>query len=208
MTQYGFHFDNSRCTGCRTCQFACMDYKDLSRESSPRRIYDYEGGEWEVAEDGSATCSVFSYHVSLGCQHCDHPACVAVCPTKAMHKDPETGLVSVDASKCIGCGYCAMNCPYNVPKVDKTVGHTVKCDGCADRIAEGKRPICVEACPLRALDFGEVKELKEKYHNTVRGIAPMPDPSITSPNIFISNSDDAQVTGDTTGFVSNAEEVK
>lgn len=208
MTQYGFHFDNSRCTGCRTCQLACMDYKDCSLETSFRKVYDYEGGTWEVADDGTATCNVYSYHVSLGCQHCDHPSCVDVCPTKAMHKDPETGLVNVDASKCIGCGYCVMACPYNVPTVDYEAKHSVKCDGCADRVAAGLHPICVESCPLRALDFGDVRKLKEKYPNTIRGIAPMPDPSITSPNIYITTSDDARVTSEADGLVSNSKEVK
>lgn len=209
MTQYGFHFDSSRCTGCRTCQMACMDYKgSTSLDVANRRIYDYEGGDWTVGEDGTATCSVFSYHVSTSCQHCKGAACIKNCPTKAMHKDPETGLVSVDATKCIGCGYCAMACPYNAPHVDREVGHSVKCDGCAERVAAGQRPICVEACPLRALDFGEFSELKLKYHNTVRGIAPLPDPSITNPSLCITTCPDSKVVGDETGFVSNVEEVK
>ena len=119
MTQYAFYFDSSRCTGCRTCEMACKDYNDTTTEFNYRKVYDYEGGEWTTNEDGSCTCSAFVYHVSLGCQHCDDPACTHVCPTGAMHKDPETGLVSVDADKCIGCGYCFQVCPTQALYVDK-----------------------------------------------------------------------------------------
>lgn len=208
MTQYGFYFDNSRCTGCRTCQMACMDYKDMPNELAFRKVYDYEGGNWEQAEDGSVSCKVFSYHVSLSCQHCKNPVCVKNCPTGAMGKDPETGIVSVDRDKCIGCGYCAMTCPYDAPKISRTHGGSVKCDGCKDRVAQGLKPICVGACPLRALDFGDIHELKEEHQHTIRGIAPMPDPSITDPSIRITASFDAQVVSDTKGYVSNPKEVK
>ena len=76
-------------------------------------------------------------------------------------------------------------CPYNVPIVDKALGKGVKCDGCADRVAEGKSPICVEACPLRALEFGDIEELRAKHEGTVAGIAPMPSPDETTPSIAI-----------------------
>lgn len=206
MTQYGFYFDNTRCTGCRTCTMACKDYNDLSLDYSYRKVYDYEGGSW-TETDGTYTTDCFVYHVSLGCQHCDDPACISVCPTEAMHKDPDTGLVLVDETKCIGCGYCAMNCPYNVPKVNRELGHSIKCDGCVSRVAEGKNPICVDACPLRALDFGPIEELRQKYEG-VAGIAPMPDPSMTNPNIVIKKSPAALDPGDTTGKVTNTQEVE
>lgn len=140
MTQYGFYFDSTRCTGCRTCEIACKDYKDLGVDFAYRHVYDCEGGDWQMQSDGTYTQDCFVYHVSLGCQHCDDPACVKVCPTTAMHKDASTGLVSVDEHKCIGCGYCHMACPYNAPKVDREKGHSVKCNGCAERVAEGKTP--------------------------------------------------------------------
>ena len=96
-----------------------------------------------------------------------------------MHKDAETGLVSVDADKCVGCGYCHMACPYNAPKVDRSKGHSVKCDGCAERVAAGEKPVCVEACPARALDFGTVEEMSKVGE---RGnIAPLPEPSLHEP---------------------------
>lgn len=206
MTQYGFYFDSTRCTGCRTCEMACKDYKDLSTEVSYRKVYDCEGGTWKAGENDTYTQECFAYHVSLSCQHCDDPACVKVCPTTAMHKDPETGLVSVDAGKCIGCGYCHMACPYNSPKVDREKGHSVKCDGCAERVAAGKRPICVEACPLRALDFGDISELRGKYEG-VNEVAPLPEARYTNPNIVIKPCPAAELAVNEAGLVANPLEV-
>ena len=102
MATYGFYFDNSRCTGCRTCSMACRDYNDTPREISFRKVYDVEGGGWEQAEDGTCTTTAYVYHISLGCQHCADPACIKACPTTAMHKDAKTELVVVDPEKCIG----------------------------------------------------------------------------------------------------------
>ena len=205
MTQYGFYFDSTRCTGCRTCEIACKDYKDLGVDFAYRHVYDCEGGDWQMQSDGTYTQDCFVYHVSLGCQHCDDPACVKVCPTTAMHKDASTGLVSVDEHKCIGCGYCHMACPYNAPKVDREKGHSVKCDGCAERVAAGEKPVCVEACPARALDFGTIEEMAKLGE---RGnIAPLPEPTYTKPNLYIKASADALLAGDENGKVVNPLEV-
>ena len=151
-------------------------------------MIDYEGGGWTVAEDGTLSQDAFAYHISLACNHCANPACAQVCPTEAMHRD-ELGLIWPDHSKCIGCGYCTMACPYHAPAIDKTLKRSSKCDGCRERIAAGLAPICVEACPLRALDFGEKGELHERhedYWDEVRGdILPLPEESATGPNLFI-----------------------
>lgn len=185
-----FFFDNSRCTGCRTCQLACKDYHDLSIDQTYRKVYDMESGACSMDERGVVTHTCKLYHVAIGCNHCEDPACTKVCPTGAMEKDPETGLVSVDGDKCLGCGYCVMACPYGAPTLDKTVGHTIKCDGCKNRVAEGKKPICVEACPLRALDFGEVEEMKA--HGESHDIDPLPSSSYTKPSLYIRMSPDAK----------------
>ena len=140
----GFYFDNARCTGCRTCVMACKDYHDHGADEGFRRVIDYEGGGWTVAEDGTLSQDAFAYHISLACNHCANPACAQVCPTEAMHRD-ELGLIWPDHSKCIGCGYCTMACPYHAPAIDKTLKRSSKCDGCRERIAAGLAPICVEA---------------------------------------------------------------
>ena len=94
MTQYGFFFDSTRCTGCRTCEMACKDYKDLSATIAFRKVYDYEGGAWSDAGDGTFTSDAFAYHVSLGCQHCAMPACMAKCPQGAIEKDTKAWCTS------------------------------------------------------------------------------------------------------------------
>ncbi len=139
MTQYGFYFDATRCTGCHTCEAACRDYHDLGLDFTFRHVYEIEGGGWNQASDGTWSTDSYTYYVSTSCQHCDNPACTHVCPTGAMHKDND-GIVSVDVKKCIGCGYCELACPYGNPKVDREKGHSTKCDGCASRLAEGKSP--------------------------------------------------------------------
>ncbi|EBD3622992.1 dimethylsulfoxide reductase subunit B, partial [Salmonella enterica] len=148
-TQYGFFIDSSRCTGCKTCELACKDYKDLTPDVSFRRIYEYAGGDWQE-DNGVWRQNVFAYYLSISCNHCEDPACTKVCPSGAMHKRDD-GFVVVNEEVCIGCRYCHMACPYGAPQYNAAKGHMTKCDGCHDRVAEGKKPICVESCPLRAL---------------------------------------------------------
>lgn len=206
MTQYGFYFDSSRCTGCKTCEMACKDYKDLPSTMAFRNVYDYEGGTWTAGEGGTYTPDVFAYHVSMACNHCDQPKCLASCSQGAIEKNGKTGLVTIDQEKCIGAGTCVEACPYNVPILNKETKKGIKCDGCADRVADGLKPICVEACPLRALDFADIEELRAT-HGDVAGIAPMPTPDETRPNIVIKECAASKVPGDTTGAIVNEKEV-
>lgn len=137
-TQYGFFIDSSRCTGCKTCELACKDFKDLGPEVSFRRIYEYAGGDWQE-DNGVWHQNVFAYYLSISCNHCDDPACTKVCPSGAMHKR-EDGFVVVDEDVCIGCRYCHMACPYGAPQYNAEKGHMTKCDGCYSRVAEGNNP--------------------------------------------------------------------
>jgi anaerobic dimethyl sulfoxide reductase subunit B (iron-sulfur subunit) len=127
-TQYGFYIDSSRCTGCKTCELACKDYKDLTPDVSFRRIYEYAGGDWQE-DNGVWHQNVFAYYLSIACNHCEDPACTKVCPSGAMHKR-EDGFVVVDEDVCIGCRYCHMACPYGAPQYNAAKGHMTKCDGC------------------------------------------------------------------------------
>lgn len=203
--QYGFYFDSDRCTGCKTCELACKDYKDLDTNVNFRRIYEYAGGDWQQQANGCWQHNVFAYYLSISCNHCDNPACVSVCPTGAMHKT-EDGFVIVNEAICIGCRYCHMACPYDAPQYDAMKGHMTKCDGCHSRIVEGKKPICVDACPLRALDFAPIDELRKTYGD-LAAIAPLPSPEHTAPSLVIKTNKNARPTGDTTGFLANPREV-
>lgn len=184
MEQFGFYFNAKRCTGCKTCMLACKDYRNLDAFVSFRQVYEFVGGSWSKDERGCWAQDCFAFYVSSACNHCASPACMEVCPTGAMGKN-ELGLVSVDEHRCIGCGYCALSCPYHAPKVDRTVGHSVKCDGCSQRAREGSAPVCVEACPLRALEFGPISDLRAR-HGRVADMPPLPDSSKTAPNLVLS----------------------
>jgi anaerobic dimethyl sulfoxide reductase subunit B (iron-sulfur subunit) len=205
MAQQGFYIDNSRCSGCKTCEIACKDYKNLGTDILFRKIYDYEGGGWVQRDDGTWDQNVFMYHLSVACNHCTVPACVAVCPVTALIKDGDTGLVYIDDELCIGCGVCVTACPYQVPKLDVELSKAQKCDGCIDRIKEGKQTICVEACPIRALDMGDIDTLRSQY-GAVDQIPPLPDPE-TAPNLVVKLSPAAEDPNVATGFVANELEV-
>ncbi len=208
MSQMAFYFNGARCTGCKTCEFACKDYHNLPSDYTYRRVYEYEGGSWETDDEGFEVPSLFSYFVSVACNHCDEPACVAACAAGAIVKGSQTGLVAVDAEVCVGCGACATACPYGaVTLVETSAGSAcaAKCDGCASRVAEGLAPVCVEACPMRALAFGEVKQMAALGERA--NVEPLPSCEQTRPNLYLTPSRHACASGTGEGHVGNPEEL-
>lgn len=205
--QLAFYFDSSTCIGCKACQVACQDKNNLSADIMWRRVFRYGGGNWvQTSSSVVVPNNLFRYFVSISCQHCQNPACVDVCPTTAMHKD-ENGVVSVDSEKCIGCRYCEWACPYGAPHFDEAVGIMTKCNFCQDLLAEGGAPACVEACVMRALDFGELEELKAKY-GSLDAIEPLPSGEYTQPALVITPHRHAELAGEGTGEIMNlAEEI-
>ena len=176
MTRQGFYFDNRRCVGCRTCQVACKDKNDLAVGILFRRVDSYQVGTYPDA---------MLYHYASTCNHCEAPECVAVCPNQAMYVDEEDGTVQHDDSKCIGCQYCVNACPYGVPQYRPDLKISGKCDACFALRGAGEENACVAACPMRALDFGDIEELRAKYPDAVDAIAALPDPSKTHPSVLI-----------------------
>jgi anaerobic dimethyl sulfoxide reductase subunit B (iron-sulfur subunit) len=185
---------------------ACKDYRDLGEELLFRKVYDYEGGDWEQGGDGTWTTTTFAYHVSEACNHCVVPACLAVCTAEAIVKDLDNGLVYIDEQLCIGCASCVTACPYGVPKMDTASGKARKCDGCYERTTAGEKPICVEACPLRALEFDDIEQLRSNYGELAQ-IPPLPDPDQTSPSIVIKACPATESPALSKGFVANEAEV-
>jgi len=157
--QMGFYFDQTRCTGCFTCIVACKDWNNVpAGPASWRRVVITEKGHYP---DVFAACMI------AGCWHCIQPACAQACPADAITKREEDGLVLVDQKSCIGrdnCGICLDACPYNVPQFGSEKNPRMqKCNFCADRLAAGMKPACVDACPMRALDAGPLEKIIEQY---------------------------------------------
>lgn len=202
MKRLAFYFDSSSCSGCKTCQMACKDKNDLGPGQVWRRVYEVTGGGWK--KQGSTwRQDVFAYNLSMSCNHCEDPICVKNCPTHALGKRHD-GIIKIDQALCIGCKYCSWVCPYGAPQFNPQKGVMGKCDFCADYIDEGKNPSCVDACPMRALDFGDYAVLLEKYGPSDH-IYPLPDHSITEPSLCIKAHSNA---GMPNPEVSNIEEVK
>ncbi|NPD30694.1 4Fe-4S binding protein [Eggerthellaceae bacterium zg-1084] len=163
MTQNGFYVDTDICIGCKACMTSCFDRNDLEVPQKYRKVWEFGGGAWEDDGHGAFTSTSFAYYVSMTCGQCDHPACVERCPTGSMRKDLETGLVNNDKETCIGCMTCETVCPYHHPtKMADGLSH--KCVMCTDRSETGKpEPACEKACPVRAIVFGPIDELRERY---------------------------------------------
>lgn len=140
--QYRFHFDMSRCIGCRCCEVACAEQNGNPVEISWRRVGEIEAGSYPFTQ---------RFYLSMGCNHCLEPPCLSGCPVDAYAKNTETGIVLHDPNVCIGCGYCAWTCPYGVPQYNPERGVVGKCDLCHNRLAEGRLPACSEACPEDAI---------------------------------------------------------
>ena len=176
MTQYGIYVDADSCTGCRTCQVACKDKNNLSTGENIRKVNTYCTGVFP---------EVSMYHISMSCNHCTNPMCVAVCPTGAMYKD-EDGLVQHNDDVCIGCKACVSACPYEEPVFVESLGIVQKCDGCAGLRAKGEQPACVASCPMRAIEFGDIDELKARHADKALSfdLAVLPDGSMTQPNVL------------------------
>jgi len=172
----GFYVDLSSCICCRTCQVACKDKNNLEVGVILRNAKTYELGTYPDVQ-------VFNY--SASCNHCENPACVTACPTGAMYK-AEDGTVIHDKEVCIGCQSCVSACPYSVPQYNAAQSIVNKCDACAYLRAKGMNPACVDACPNRALDFGDLDELRAKYgSDLVSDLSILPASSATGPNLLI-----------------------
>jgi anaerobic dimethyl sulfoxide reductase subunit B (iron-sulfur subunit) len=205
MTQYAFYVNTASCTGCKSCQVACQDKNDLPAAMLWRRVLQYGGGSWEKKGASYVPIGVFRYYVSVACNHCAAPACMAACPVGAIAKDPNNGIVTIDGDACIGCRACEDACPYGAPVFDEVSGIERKCDMCADYVSWGKRPMCVDACPQRVMDFGEIEALRAKYPGTSDALEPLPLPT-TAPSLLLRAHKDAQASGQGSGHVLNMPE--
>ncbi|MBW3573491.1 MAG: dimethyl sulfoxide reductase anchor subunit [Actinobacteria bacterium] len=140
--QYGFEVDLDACTGCKACVTACHNLNGLGSGESWRSVGLMHAGSEAAPRQQSVT---------TGCHHCVDPACMKGCPVNAYEKDPVTGIVVHLDDQCIGCRYCVLTCPYEVPRYNADLGIVRKCDLCAGRLAAGEAPACVQSCPNAAI---------------------------------------------------------
>lgn len=176
MTQFGLVFNQEECIGCKACQVACCDRNDLIAGITLRTVRTYETG---VYPDASL------YHFAATCNHCEKPACVDNCPTGACQKSEGDGTVYRDPEICIGCGTCSTACPYEHPVVLEDEQISSKCDGCKAFRDAGQNPVCVDACVMRAIEWGDFDELKSKYPEAVNDLSILPDSTQTDPSMLV-----------------------
>ena len=174
--QYAFEVSLDRCTGCKACVSACHSLNGLDDDEAWRDVGVIHGGR---------STPGWQQTVTTACHHCADPACMNGCPVGAYEKDEDTGIVRHLDDQCIGCSYCILKCPFDVPKYSKKRGIVRKCDMCHQRLAEGEAPACVQACPTEAIRIVKVA-VKTGQETANAGPAPdflpgAPDPAITLP---------------------------
>jgi len=163
--------DITKCTGCEKCVEACQMAHSLPEEKPWRwlnQIDDLSSARWTtiraLRQDNE------THYIRRQCRHCLDPECVSVCIVGALQKTPD-GPVIYDKDICIGCRYCLIACPWEIPRYswEDTVPYVQKCDFCYERVVvDGGVPACVEACPTQATIFGDREELLAEAHRRLR----------------------------------------
>ena len=187
MTRYGMVIDQTRCFGCQTCAAACKIANNLPIDLKYNRVLTIGGDSYDCASGSYPNCELD--FLPFQCQHCDNPACVAVCPTGATVKDEETGIVTIDPELCIGCESCIKACPYegirtlisSAPEyyLDMVVGEidapghktgTVeKCNFCKNLIDRDEVPACMQCCPGRCRYWGDLDDPQSEVSQALEG---------------------------------------
>lgn len=179
---FGVLYDSTRCVGCQSCEFACASSNGLPEPDASDMP---EVGKIRKTNETRRTV-VNAYNTSQGevyvkkqCMQCNEPACAAACLTQAMYKT-ESGPVIWRDEKCMGCRYCMVSCPFDMPKFEYNSPNPdiTKCDMCYERTSEGQLPACVEACPSEALTFGTRRELLTEAHRRISENPEMYHPQI------------------------------
>ena len=169
----GMLYDSTLCIGCKACVVSCREVNGL-----PPTTDTFLGATYDAPNDLSGSTKNV---IKLGrdgdkggffknqCMHCVDPACVSACMVGALHK-AEHGIVAYDAARCMGCRYCQVACPFEIPKFEWSSNSPkiVKCELCRERLAEGKLPGCVEVCPRKAVIYGTRAELLQEAHRRIQ----------------------------------------
>ena len=187
--QLGFVHNNVDCIGCRACEIACKDKNGLAAGPRFRRVQYIEGGTYP---------NVYAYKVNMSCNHCESPACLPTCPTGALFKRKEDGIVDIDSTLCIGCRRCEAACPFGAPQFDPSDNIVKKCNMCVDEIEAGRKPYCVMACMMRVLDIGPVEKI---WNGELQTVAIGPNDEVSRQ---VKNMADVELTNPSIGFVAHS----
>jgi formate dehydrogenase iron-sulfur subunit len=178
--QYAFSVDLDACTGCKACVAGCNKLNGLDADEAWRSVGLIHGGTQEHPIQKTITTA---------CHHCLDPACMKGCPVGAYEKDAETGIVRHLDDQCIGCKYCTLTCPYEVPQYNARLGIVRKCDMCSDRLTAGEAPACVQSCPNGAISIRIVDV--QSVLDDAQGdsfLPGAPSPGITGPTTIFRSS--------------------
>lgn len=161
MPSHLIYQDQKRCIGCYACEVHCKSKNNLPVGPRFNRI---------IPLGPKLVGHIPKMHfVFMPCFHCESPLCAAACPTGAMKKRPEDGIVHVDAQLCIGCRVCTLSCPWGVPQWNPETGKVMKCDYCRDRIDQGLQPACVTKCTAHALKWLTPDEISASKQERATG---------------------------------------
>lgn len=166
--QLGFFMDLNRCIGCHSCEVACRVEHRLEKFRHRR-----------VLTLANAKENVFAF-LSMSCNHCQNPACLAVCPQKCFKKRRD-GIVIHEPLKCNGCASCVGACPFGSPQINPQTGKVSKCNFCTQRLGQGLKPACVSACPTEALQIIDIKEALAAHY--VQALPGLDMARITKPSV-------------------------
>jgi formate dehydrogenase iron-sulfur subunit len=159
--------DISKCIGCKACQVACMEWNDL-RDSVGKNVGVYDNPadlsdqSWTVMRFSEIEVQTGKLEWLIrkdGCLHCTDPGCLKACPAPGAIVQYSNGIVDFHEENCIGCGYCIMGCPFNIPRLSKNDNKAYKCTLCSDRVVVGLEPACVKTCPTGAITFGSKEDM-------------------------------------------------
>jgi formate dehydrogenase beta subunit len=156
------YIDTSTCIGCKACEVACQEWNDLKvvptqQTGSYQTMPTLHAEFWNLIKfseretEGGALAWLMRKDQ---CMHCEDPGCLAACPAPGAIVQYENGIVDVDPTRCIGCGYCISGCPFDIPRFHAGTGKMAKCTLCVDRVQVGLEPACIKACPTGCLQFG------------------------------------------------------
>ncbi len=220
--QFAFEVDIDKCSGCKACVTACHSLNGLDDNESWRSVgllieevpIAFKPSDIRHQASGIASPASLQRTVTTACHHCVDPGCLNGCPVLAYEKDPVTGIVRHLDDQCIGCQYCVMKCPYEVPRYSARLGIVRKCDMCTQRLETGEAPACVQACPneairIRIIDVADIlstfRPVEPPAKNGHNGTSD--DGGLISFNSFLPGSPAPDITVPTTRFKSSLDRI-